>query len=626
MPRTAPAEWLPVGIDDLEPLAWEALRHDASACVVAGPGAGKTEFLAQRACYLLETGICPPPQEILAISFKRDAAVNLARRVEIRAQKDSARFVSMTFDAFTKSIVDRFRASLPDFWKLRGTYEITFPTRNEISYFLDTAANSSEEFGVEVQGIPRDRFLSAVLGNIALPLETPVPTSAEEFASFRWWREVYVEPDPQRVDFVMLNRLAELVIRANPHIQRALRLTYPFVFIDEFQDTTFAQYTFLEAVFGDGRTIVTAVGDSKQRIMGWAGALDDAFAEFRSDFDAEPFELEWNFRSSDELIAVQHVFAMALDPSSKRAVSQAPSAIDDDPAAIWRFSSVDHEARQIAEWIAADRHASGRMPSDYAIVVRQKAADFEELFTQELAHTGVRIRNDDSRVGSVTLQDLLVDELSVLLVGLVRLAASRGGNAEVWTRASDAIATLSGMDEGDNSDQFVASDELSAQIKHLRGWMHAVPPTADAVDRLVAKLLDVVDADAVARCFPSHRAPGETTRMIEAFTIRMTQASADAATWTEACNEFEGLNAVPLLTVHKSKGLEYHTVFFVGIDDKQWWSHKRDPEASTSTFFVGLSRAAQRTIFTYCSARGRRRDIADLYQLLANAGVPEYEF
>lgn len=626
MPRTAPDEWLPVGIDDLEPVAWDALRHDASACVVAGPGAGKTEFLAQRACYLLETGICPPPKEILAISFKRDAAVNLARRVKIRAGEDSARFVSMTFDAFTKSIVDRFRASLPEYWNMRGTYEIAFPARDEIAYFLDTLASRSAEWGAEVRGIPRDRFLSTVLGNIALPIEPQVPTSAEEFAAFRWWQEAYVERDVQHVDFVMLNRLAELVIRANPHIQRALRLTYPFVFIDEFQDTTFAQYTFLEAVFGDGRTIVTAVGDSKQRIMGWAGALDDAFAEFRSDFDAEPFELEWNFRSSDELIAVQHVFAMALDSSSKRAVSQTPSTIDDDPAAIWRFSSVDHEARQIADWVAADRDASGRLPSDYAIVVRQKAADFEALFTQELARVGLRIRNDDSKVGSVTLQDLLVDELSALLVGIVRLAASKGGNATTWTHVSDAIATLSGADVGDGSDERAASEELSAQIKHLRGWMQQVPPTPEAIDDLVASLLEVVDADSVARCFPSHRAPGETARMIEAFMIRMAQVSADAVTWTEACDEFEGLNAVPLQTVHKSKGLEYHTVFFVGIDDKQWWSHKREPEASTSTFFVGLSRAAQRTIFTYCSARGRRRDIADLYQLLANAGVPEHEF
>src|SRR3546814_19666322 len=64
--------------------------------------------------------------------------------------------------------------------------------------------------------------------------------------------------------------LAELLLRANPHIRRALRATYPFVFVDEFQDTTYAQYDFLLSAFADGQTTVTAVGDDKQRIMAWA--------------------------------------------------------------------------------------------------------------------------------------------------------------------------------------------------------------------------------------------------------------------------------------------------------------------------------------------------------------------
>ncbi|WP_368668553.1 UvrD-helicase domain-containing protein [Myxococcus sp. AB025B] len=57
MPLIRPQDWRPRGINDLEPGAWRALRHAGSTCVVAGPGAGKTEYLAQRAVYLLETGL-----------------------------------------------------------------------------------------------------------------------------------------------------------------------------------------------------------------------------------------------------------------------------------------------------------------------------------------------------------------------------------------------------------------------------------------------------------------------------------------------------------------------------------------------------------------------------------------
>jgi hypothetical protein len=62
-----PENWHSSGIDNLEPDAWRALRQPGCACVVAGPGAGKTEFLAQRAVYLLESGICPPSRRVLAI-------------------------------------------------------------------------------------------------------------------------------------------------------------------------------------------------------------------------------------------------------------------------------------------------------------------------------------------------------------------------------------------------------------------------------------------------------------------------------------------------------------------------------------------------------------------------------
>ena len=69
-------------------------------------------------------------------------------------------------------------------------------------------------------------------------------------------------------------------------IARAIRATYPFVFVDEFQDTTYAQYDFLLSTFGGGSTVVTTVGDHKQRIMTWAGARNDAFEQFEVDFQA----------------------------------------------------------------------------------------------------------------------------------------------------------------------------------------------------------------------------------------------------------------------------------------------------------------------------------------------------
>ena len=124
-----PDAWTPVGIDALEDNALEVVRSTNNRSVIAGPGSGKTELLAQRACYLLQCGISPPPQRILAISYKRDAAANLAARVRARTHPDLAhRFDSLTFDAFAKSLIDRFGQALPEAFRPTPDYEIANAT------------------------------------------------------------------------------------------------------------------------------------------------------------------------------------------------------------------------------------------------------------------------------------------------------------------------------------------------------------------------------------------------------------------------------------------------------------------------------------------------------------------
>jgi superfamily I DNA/RNA helicase len=107
-------QWTPSGGYKLEPNALTAATEtEADRLLIAGPGAGKTEMLAQRADFLLRTGQCPYPRRILAISFKTDAAANLRRRVADRCGPElAARLDSHTFHAFAKRIIDAYRVVL----------------------------------------------------------------------------------------------------------------------------------------------------------------------------------------------------------------------------------------------------------------------------------------------------------------------------------------------------------------------------------------------------------------------------------------------------------------------------------------------------------------------------------
>lgn len=118
--------------------------------------------------------------------------------------------------------------------------------------------------------------------------------------------------------------------------------------------------------------------------------------------------------------------------------------------------------------------------------------------------------------------------------------------------------------------------------------------------------------------------PGDDINLIRrSLAERLRHVMPRAQDWAQAFVGVEAVDAVTLMTIHRSKGLEYHTVFFLGLDDDQWWAYQRDADEATSAFFVGLSRAAHRLIFTSTSPAARSGKIASLYQMLDEAGVPE---
>jgi superfamily I DNA/RNA helicase len=608
MPLVDPEAWRPAGIDDLEPAAWTALRHPGSTSVVAGPGAGKTEFLAQRAAYLLQTGKCPPPFRILAISFKRDAAEILSARVRKRCTPEqAARFVSMTFDSFTKGLVDRFALALPALWRPTKPYTIAFARDRDIRDVLDRARLSARPgWQAEIAGIPARSFESTYVGSLRLPPDAAQAATGAEFAVERWCAENLRRPGQSTVTFTMLNRLAELLLRTRLPIRRALLVTYPFVFIDEFQDTTYAQFDFLHSVFGGSQTVITAVGDDKQRIMVWAGARVDAFARFERDFSAQRIALRLNFRSSPDLIRIQHVVARALDAGAIETQPRAARAIDGEVAEIWNFAAEQDEADQVASWIAEDIRTRGTSARDYALLVRQTADRFQQQLAESMEANGLRIRNESKAIGQTTLQDLLVEEVTGIGIAVLRLAARRRA-PEAWNIAIEAVQRLRNADPEDEIACHNAEKSLTEFLTRIRTRMSETPPSIESARDIANELMQFLDLNALARTLPQYGTGEALSIAVEAFRLHLEASAQGAADWNDCLDIFEGLNQVPLMTVHKSKGLEYDTVLFLGLDDRMWWSHSAGDPEGIATFFVGLSRATARHFHLLRDTRSPRR-------------------
>ncbi len=581
--------WRPQGVDDLEPRAWEALReNDRSVCVAAGAGAGKTEFLAQKATYLLQTGLCPQPKRILAISFKRDAARNLAERVEKRCPPEQARrFDSITFDAFTKGLVDRFRATIPDPYAPPTGYRIDFPTRNQLNHFLTAHG---------LHGTNAQQLEHAVA-------QTRLPFDGEANGVVRaYWDAQFNEHVDVLLSFPMINRLADWLLRVNPEIRTALRATYPFVFLDEFQDTTYSQYELLHTAFDGSDAIFTAVGDDKQRIMGWAGAMPDAFDRFEAEYDARRIGLISNWRSHQDLVLIQHVIARQIDPDSEQPEARAEREVDGNIAAIWEYDTDTDEVAGLASWIAGEIE-SGINPHEFGILVRLRANDVEDALAETLRDSGVALRNVARNVGDIAIQDLLGEELARLLIPLLRLGASLK-DPDSWNKAQRSIQFLEAIYPQDETGQQRLQDRLQTFVRDLRTKMRAREPDAASARTMAQCALDFVGKDVLRRAVAAYQRDADFERVWDGFCVLLAESTGDAVDWTSVLDRFEGLGQVALMTIHKSKGLEFHTMIFYGLDSQTWWSLAPNRPEELNSFFVAFTRAKQRAFFTLSAERG----------------------
>lgn len=622
--RVRPDDWKPVGVGALEANALKVVRSTDNRSVIAGPGAGKTELLAQRAAYLLQTGTTPAPRRILAISFKRDAATNLAARVRQRCHRNHAgRFDSMTFDAFAKGLVDRFGQALPERWRPRPDYEIMLPNDRDYRDFLYQqvgAPPASVGTYADIQAIAVKAFERHHLVGLPLPLGgSPNPTPGQ-WAADRYWQTSLHEGKKSFLSFPMIGRLAELLLRVNPMARDALRLTYSHLFMDEFQDTTQIQYDLVRTIFLGTDAVITAVGDNKQQIMRWAMAMDDPFTAFDADFGGKRTPLYNNYRSSPELVRIQHVLAQALDDRAVAPVSKTVGTIAGHSCAIWDFPTQEIEAERLAAFVATEMKTHTLGPRDFVLLVRQKAGEYAAVLEPAFVAAGIPLRNEAGMVRSIMLQDLLVEAASELIVAVLRLAmTNRAGR--YWTVCQVELAALRGISPDDDSTQARLAHELDAYVIKLSA-AHPDLPKSKAVSRsIVDDILGFIGREKLIALHPAYGQGGWLEKVLDSAAEHLLTSSVGDVDWSSALDSYEGVHAIPLMTIHKSKGLEYHSVIFVGLDDGAWWSFSNDQVEATAGFFVAFTRAKQRVIFTYCVRRGTRTKIATLYELLRDAGV-----
>jgi superfamily I DNA/RNA helicase len=513
----------------LEPNALKAATLiERNVVVAAGPGAGKTELLAQRADFLLRTGACAYPQRILAISFKVDAARNLRDRVRTRSGRQyAARFDSFTFHAFAKRLIDNYRPALTGQNELRPDYRIDPDTR--------------------VHG--------------------------------------------EQITFDDLVPLALEILASNRFARGALRQTYSHVFLDEFQDATRNQYEFVKAAFLDTEAILTAVGDVKQRIMAWAGALDGIMKRYAEDFAAASLPLYQNFRSAPRLRRMQNRMIKEMDPA---AASPDDDLVGDEGVIhVLHFESQVEEADAVGDlvglWLA-----EGVPPSEIAILVRQQSKPVTEALGKEFRDRGIPYRNEQDS------QDLAAEPVAALIFNYIRVVAS--------DRRPDAYSELMRVAMRTSATEEAALQIHSKLNRLLQDSRATIRNPSFARGDLtswrpiVAEFLTLVSRPVLISLSPAYQQGSRLDDLIEDALEAFGGELAVDGDEVDALKRLSDLHAVRILTIHKCKGLEFDKVVVLGVEEELFWG---DPVVAMSEFFVAISRARNELILTHVDFRAR---------------------
>lgn len=532
-------------------------------CLLAGAGTGKTRAITHRIAYGVATGVYPPGR-VMALTFTARAAGELRGRLRaLGAGGVSAR----TFHASALSQLNFFwpqvvGGGMPRL--LDGKARVIAHGADTLRLKLDTA--TLRDVAAEIEWRKTSRLSIeeyAAKGRPVPPALTP-----EKMVDLQRAYET-MKDERRQIDFEDVLLAAAGMIEAEPRVAQQVREQYRFFIVDEYQDVSPLQHDLLKLWLGD-RNDVCVVGDVSQTIYSFAGASSDYLLRFGSEHeDAVVLRLEQNYRSSAPIVAA----ANRLMRGRPGALTLQAATETDGPApSVTAYDSDSAEARAVATAIAAEI-AAGAAPESIAVLYRinVQSAALEAALTDAGVPSAVRgaTRFFDQRE---------VKEALMLLRG----ASVSTADGPIVKTASDVLRSI--------------------------GWSVEPPEARGAVrdrwDSLNALMRLAEEASA-----------GLTLRQFVDELFERQQGQHEPT-----------MQAVTLATLHSAKGLEWDSVYLVGLAEGLVpISYATEPaaiEEERRLLYVGVTRARRRLALSWSLSGtqgrggGRRpsRFLADLGQ------------
>ena len=397
--------------------------RDGSYLVLAPPGTGKTEVIAQRIVRLL-TESQGASFRTLALTFNNRSAAAMRRRVRERLREDTWRATIETYHSFYLDI-------LRHYGRLIGVpSEVTvYDTVDSRIYALRQGLGdegfvlSSDELGRQDAEAVLDSISRMKRSLIEPPAAPTRPTGLG--VSIRDAYAAYEGALKRNgaVDFDgMLTRTYEL-ITAHPEVVEHYRRMYRYILVDEAQDTSTVQYEILRAICGDTHRNVFMVVDPDQLINRWMGVDRRNLDRFVSEFGATTLHLSTNFRCADQIVHAANNLLVA-DGTKVRSITPSGRA----PGVVLSASYSDErvEAAAVIDWMVqlrddgmpvewlAEVEDACVAPNELAILARSRLHLREVLAVLDARHTPYVFRTGDVGPFDSSIYRITLDALRVL--------------------------------------------------------------------------------------------------------------------------------------------------------------------------------------------------------------------
>ena len=601
-----------------------AVSHLGGPClVIAGAGSGKTRVITHKIARLLKAGYAPT--EIAAITFTNKAAAEMRERAKalLDDRKAAQGLVIATFHALG------VRMLREDGQALGLKPQFTILDSDDVGGLLREAGGTTDARLARSWQWRISQWKSALLDPMDAARLAQTPEDAQ--AAKVWLRYAEQLNAFQAVDFDDLMVLPLRLLQQHADVRERWNTRLRYLLVDEYQDTSDAQYRLLKLLAGtQGR--FTAVGDDDQSIYGWRGATLDNLRQLPLDYPTlEVIKLEQNYRSTNAILRAANAVIAAnpkLYPKSLWSDRGEGDAVE-----VREADSDDDEAERIVARIQALRGGRGAKLSDVAVLYRanHQSRPIEQALRR--ANMPYVVSGGQSFFERAEIKDVCAylrllanpdDDPAFLRavstpkrgIGAATLK-SLGSFASQWKVSMfealfrDAVVAAVGARQADSLREF-------ARLMHDIDWRERTAPAGELLRELLesigfeAYLRDNSDneREATQRLANVNDFCDWIARKAQEDNVGLKRIAQTVALITQLAERGKQQDAVTLSTLHAAKGLEWPHVWLAGCDEGvlPLYTDERPLtdsglEEERRLMYVGVTRARQTLTLSHCRKR-----------------------